>query len=80
MGDRTKCWFSNGTGNATWSVSARPFRETCRAFLWLGSHAPPLTRDRVSALGRESAHRAALARHSSSTRLRREAREGMTIR
>jgi len=59
--------------------AARPW-ETCRALLWLGSHAPPLTRDRVSALGLGSAQLAALARHSPSTRLRREAREGMTIR
>jgi hypothetical protein len=54
--------------------------ETCRAFLWLGSHAPPLTRDRVGTLGLGSAQLATLARHSSSARLRREAREGMAIR
>jgi hypothetical protein len=53
--------------------------ETCRALLWLGSCAPLLGRDRASELGLGSAQLAVLARHSPSIRLRREAREGMTI-
>lgn len=54
--------------------------ETCRAFLWLGSRSPSLTRDRARALRLGNAQLATLARHSPSTRLRREAREGMAIR
>jgi hypothetical protein len=51
--------------------------ETCRALLWLGSDAPSLNATRAAALRLGRDQLAALARHSPSARLRREARESM---
>jgi hypothetical protein len=59
--------------------AARPW-ENCRALLWLGPRAPSLSATRAAALGLGRDQLAVLARHSSSTRLRRGAREAMTVR
>jgi hypothetical protein len=77
-GDRDRTlvcqWLTAGLPEGVSGDETRSW-ETCRALLWLRSHTPPLSRDRVRELGLGSAQLAVLARHSPSTRLRREARK-----
>jgi hypothetical protein len=56
------------------SCGRRP-SETCRALLWLGKQAPPLTLERATELGLGRTELSLLARHAPSARLRREAAE-----